>query len=71
VSGAPGLARLAAALEELDGPLVLLGGAASRERAEILTTLGSRIDLAGIEPVLAAWKLSDHGWSKAKSVASE
>jgi hypothetical protein len=69
--GCPGLARSAAALEELDGPFVLLGGAARSERAEILTTLGARIDLAGIEPVFAAWKLSDHGRSKAKSASWE
>jgi hypothetical protein len=42
------LPGLAAALEELDGPLVLLGGAARCEGAEILTTLGARIDLARI-----------------------
>jgi hypothetical protein len=44
----PRMGRLAAALEELDSPFVLLGGAARRERAEILATLGARIDLAGI-----------------------
>ncbi len=56
---------LAAALEELDGTLVLLGAGARREGAEILAALRARIDLARIESVFTAWKFSDHGSSKA------
>ena len=57
-------AQLAASLEELDGALVLLGRSACRERAEILTALRARVELARIQPVLTARKFSNHGMSK-------
>ena len=48
-------------LEVLDRALVLLGGGAGLEGAEIAPPAGLRILLAGIEPVLAGSKLADHG----------
>src|ERR1019366_10202871 len=48
-------------LEILHGALVLLRGRARFEGAEIAALAGFRIDLAGIEPVLARWQFADHG----------
>jgi len=42
-----------AALEELDGALVLLGRAAALERSKIAAPAGLRILFAGIQPVAA------------------
>src|SRR3954454_17893278 len=47
-------------LEVLHGALVLLGGGAGLEGAEIAAPAGLRIDLARIETVAAGRKLADH-----------
>src|ERR1041385_4651298 len=49
-------------LEILHVALVLFGGRAGPEGAEISALAGSRIDLARIEPVLAALQFADHGF---------
>ena len=51
----------AATLEELDGPLVLLGRVPAREGAEVPALAGLGVLLARIEAVLARFKLADHG----------
>src|SRR6185369_4502206 len=51
---------LSAPLEILNGPLVLLGRLARRERAEVAPFAGLRIDLARVETVLAGFQFSDH-----------
>ena len=56
---------LAAPLEELNGALVLLGGGARCERAEILAPLRAWIELARVQPVSPVRKFSDHAASKA------
>jgi regulator of protease activity HflC (stomatin/prohibitin superfamily) len=47
-------------LEELDGPLVLLGGCQRVERAEVPALARPRILLARVDPVLAVLQLPDH-----------
>ena len=48
-------------LEVLDGPLVLLGLGSTGERAEVPPLAGLRIELAGIQPILAGFEFADHG----------
>src|SRR2546430_2084565 len=48
------------ALEVLDFALVLLRGGKRRERAEVASLAGLRIDLAGIEAVAPGFELADH-----------
>src|SRR5688572_280228 len=48
-------------LEELHGLLVLLGGGPGLERSEVASLPGLRVELAGVEPVLAALEFADHG----------
>jgi hypothetical protein len=48
-------------LEILHRTLVARGRGAAGEGAEIAPPPGLRILLARIEPVLAGWKLADHG----------
>jgi hypothetical protein len=47
-------------LEVLHGSLVLFGGLAGSERAQILSSFRSWIELARIQPILAARKLAYH-----------
>src|SRR5687767_10946566 len=48
------------ALEELDRTLVLFGGRAAAERAEVLPATGLRILLARVEPVLSRFQFPNH-----------
>lgn len=48
------------ALEVLDGALVLFGGGARGESAEVAALAGPWVFLARIEPVLTGFELSDH-----------
>ena len=48
-------------LEILHGALVLLGGSARGESAEIAPPAGLRILLARVQPVLSGRELADHG----------
>src|SRR5207237_8124728 len=52
--------RSSGALEGLNGALVLFGGRASLERAEVPPAPGARILLARVEPILAGLELADH-----------
>src|SRR5690349_3559274 len=47
-------------LEKLHGALVLLGARPARKRAEVSAPAGLRIDLARVEPVLAAPEAANH-----------
>ena len=47
-------------LEELDRPLVTLGGGTGRKRAEITALSGTRIFLSRIQTVLAGRKFANH-----------
>src|SRR5215813_11706644 len=47
--------------EILNGALVLFGSGTRLERTEVAAPAGLRIDLAGIEPVLAGLQFADHG----------
>src|SRR5688500_2275384 len=48
-------------LEELDGPLVFLGGSARPERPEVPSVAGLRIDLSRIEAILSRFPFAHHG----------
>jgi hypothetical protein len=48
-------------LEILHIALVLFGGGARLEGAEIAALAGFRIELAGIKPVFAGLQFADHG----------
>ena len=50
----------AATLEELHGPLVLFGGGPAAEGAEVPPPPGSRVTLAGVEPVLPRLEFPNH-----------
>src|SRR5262245_23931991 len=54
------VAALSATLEVLHGALVLLGGRARLERAEVSPFPGLWIDLPRVESILARRELSDH-----------
>lgn len=47
-------------LEVLDLSLVLLGGFAGIEGAEVAAFVGLRVDLAGIDSIFAGFQFSDH-----------
>jgi hypothetical protein len=49
-----------ATLEELHGPLVLLGGRAAPERAEIPPAAGTWIPRPRVEPILTRCQLANH-----------
>src|ERR1051325_3220660 len=58
----PGMMRRSSMpLEVLHLALVLFGGFARREGAEIPAPAGLWIDLAGIQPVFARLEFADHG----------
>src|SRR5262245_25554240 len=59
LAGWPG-PNLAAVLEELNGPLVLLGCFARGERAEIPAFARLRVDAPRIKPVLTRPEFADH-----------
>jgi hypothetical protein len=53
---------LSAALEELHGSLVLLGGSPRGERTEVAAFTSLRVFLSGIESVFPRSEFPDHDW---------
>src|SRR5205814_9256586 len=49
-------------LDELDRPLMFLGGRARRESAEIATFSGPRIVVARVQAVLPRFQFANHCW---------
>ena len=47
-------------LEELDRPLVALGGRAGLERSQVAAATGARVLIPRVQPVLSRGQLTDH-----------
>jgi hypothetical protein len=62
------LVRSMLAFEKLNGAFVLLRFRARRKRSEVPPLAGFRVELSGIEPILAGFQFADHGSAPARRV---